>query len=109
MRVKLVFHCSPRSRHESVSGDPRVAGLLERFDSNLEAGILSDYLLCVLIRQEGVHKNKRHVCLISANPHIILNPSVNPYNLFKCSRCCTVRSRDVMLSLTGIVEVGPLK
>ena len=30
-------------------------------------------------------------------------------NLFRCSSCCTVRSRVVRSFLTGIVHVGPLQ
>ena len=29
--------------------------------------------------------------------------------MLRCSSCCTVRSREVRLSRTGMVEVGPLE
>ena len=35
--------------------------------------------------------------------------SRSPYVLFRCSICCTVRSREVRSFLTGIPEVGPLQ
>ena len=100
---------SPRCWHERVARDPRVAGLLERLDGHAEAGVLPDDLLRVLLRQEGVHQDKRHVCVVSEKVGTLtLSHHQSPYSLFRCSRCWTVRSSEVMLSRTGIVDVGPL-
>ena len=67
---------SPRGWHERVPGDPRVAGLLECLDGHLEAGILPDDLLRVLLRQEGVHQDQRHVCVVSEIFLYDLNASI---------------------------------
>ena len=102
---------SPGDWHESVSVDARIAGLLEGFYRHLEGRIFPDDLLSVLRREEGVHEKERNVCLVPGNTSQSVTVTASPpaYVLLRCSRCWTVRSSEVRLSLTGMVEVGPVQ
>ena len=48
-------------RHQALPVDARVAGLVEGGDGDVEAGVLPDDLVSVLVRVEAVHEDQRHV------------------------------------------------
>ena len=47
--------------HQRLLVDPRVAALVEGDDPDVEAGVLPDDLLRVLVRVERVHEDEGHV------------------------------------------------
>ena len=47
--------------HQALPVDAGVARLVEGRDGDVEAGVLPDDLVCVLVRVEAVHEDERHV------------------------------------------------
>ena len=61
------------------------------------------------VRKEFIKMRGTSVWYLTLQVLIVIEVTELPdsYFLLRCSRCCTVRSREVRLSLRGMVEVGP--
>ena len=51
-------------RHQALPVDAGVAGLVEGGDGDVEAGVLPDDLVSVLVRVEAVHEDEGHVGVV---------------------------------------------